>query len=408
MKSKKLMMSVAALLIIATLLGGCVTPPMTVSVQLAETPAAAVPVIEDTPEDIPEAPEDIPEESTSRSVGRPAQFQSLRVLQDLSVAGPTTLSGVTTMTGAPTFQANPVFEGATADAYETTFAITDPTDDRTITFPNSSGTVAMAAYADTIEMEGATANDYEAQLEFLDPTADITITVPTSVTAAVMVSSLTTNGIGAANSVTGGSNALVFEGSVGNTYETSVSATNPTADRSVVLPNAGGTVVLSTLATNAPEVANSVTGASNSWVFEGVTGGDGFQTIFAPVDPTADNTVTIQNATGIMALTTGVVLAKTETYNAAATDTGKMFKLSGSFTVNLPAAVAGLNFCFVNYDGGDQVLDFTDATDVALNETNAPGDSVTNTTAYDHICLYAIDATNWVTLSSIGTWADGN
>ena len=62
----------------------------------------------------------------------------------------------------------------------------------------------MAAYADTIEMEGATANDYEAQLEFLDPTADITITVPTSVTAAVMVSSLTTNGIGAANSVTGG------------------------------------------------------------------------------------------------------------------------------------------------------------------------------------------------------------
>ena len=34
-----------------------------------------------------------------------------------------------------------VFEGATADAYETTLAITDPTADRTITIPNVTGTV---------------------------------------------------------------------------------------------------------------------------------------------------------------------------------------------------------------------------------------------------------------------------
>lgn len=405
MKSKQIL-NVVAVLIIATVLVGCVTPPMTVSVQLAETPVAVVvPAADPVTQD---AQEDIPEEEASRSVGRPAQFQSLRVLQDLSVAGPTTLTGVTTMTGMPTFQANPVFEGATADAYETTFAITDPTDDRTITFPNSSGTVAMSAYADTIEMEGATANDYEATLTFADPTADVVVSVPTSATVSLMVSSLATNATDAANSVTGASNGLVFEGSAANTYETTLSATNPTADRSVVFPNAGGTVMLSSLATNAAEVANSVTGASNALVLEGSTGGDGFQTILTPTDPTADNTVTIQNASGIMALTTGVVLAKTETYNASAADTGKMFKLSGSFTVNLPAAAAGLNFCFVNYDGGDQVLDFTDATDVALNEVNSPGDSVTNTTAFDHICLYAIDATNWVTLSSIGTWSDGN
>ena len=35
-----------------------------------------------------------------------------------------------------------IFEGATADAHETTFAITDPTADRTITFQNATGTVA--------------------------------------------------------------------------------------------------------------------------------------------------------------------------------------------------------------------------------------------------------------------------
>ena len=51
-----------------------------------------------------------------------------------------TVTGQITVTGS-----NIVFEGATADAYETTFAVTDPTADRTITFPNSSGTVALTS-----------------------------------------------------------------------------------------------------------------------------------------------------------------------------------------------------------------------------------------------------------------------
>ena len=38
-----------------------------------------------------------------------------------------------------------IFEGATADAFETTLAVTDPTADRTITLPNSSGTVALTS-----------------------------------------------------------------------------------------------------------------------------------------------------------------------------------------------------------------------------------------------------------------------
>jgi hypothetical protein len=38
---------------------------------------------------------------------------------------------------------NIVFEGSTADSFETTLAVTDPTADRTITIPNKTGTVAM-------------------------------------------------------------------------------------------------------------------------------------------------------------------------------------------------------------------------------------------------------------------------
>ena len=38
-----------------------------------------------------------------------------------------------------------IFEGATADAFETTLAVTDPTADRTITFPDATGTVALTS-----------------------------------------------------------------------------------------------------------------------------------------------------------------------------------------------------------------------------------------------------------------------
>lgn len=42
-----------------------------------------------------------------------------------------------------------IFEGATANTYETTLSVTDPTADRTITLPNASGTVALIAVSDT-------------------------------------------------------------------------------------------------------------------------------------------------------------------------------------------------------------------------------------------------------------------
>ena len=66
-----------------------------------------------------------------------------------TLSGPTTLSGATTLSGNTTISgviqgASPlVFEGATANNFETTLAVTDPTADRTITLPDGSGTVAF-------------------------------------------------------------------------------------------------------------------------------------------------------------------------------------------------------------------------------------------------------------------------
>ena len=50
----------------------------------------------------------------------------------------------------PTYGASLTFEGATADAYETTLTVTDPTADRTITLPNITGTVITTGDTGTV------------------------------------------------------------------------------------------------------------------------------------------------------------------------------------------------------------------------------------------------------------------
>jgi hypothetical protein len=58
------------------------------------------------------------------------------------------------ITGAVFNDGSVVFEGATANDFETTLAITDPTADRTITLPDATGTVALVA--DVAALSGAT------------------------------------------------------------------------------------------------------------------------------------------------------------------------------------------------------------------------------------------------------------
>jgi len=94
-----------------------------------------------------------------------------------------------------------------------------------------------------------------------------------------------------------GATPLVLEGATADEFETSISVTDPTADRTLTLADASGTVMLSSLATNAPDAANSVTGTSNGLLFEGATA-DAHETTLTVTDPTADRTVTIPNKTG--------------------------------------------------------------------------------------------------------------
>jgi hypothetical protein len=88
----------------------------------------------------------------------------------------------------PAFGSSITFEGSTANEYETTLQVTDPTADRTITLPNVDGTVIttgnlsditnIGVFTSTITMEGSSADDNELTLSAGNPTADRTLTFP--------------------------------------------------------------------------------------------------------------------------------------------------------------------------------------------------------------------------------------
>lgn len=77
----------------------------------------------------------------------------------------------------------------------------------------------------------------------------------------------------------------------------------------------------------------------------------------------------------------------------------------GAMAYNLPAAAAGLNYCFVVM--AVQELRVTPAAGDVINIAGTAGDAAeywTANAAGESLCLVAVDGTNWVALSYTGTW----
>jgi hypothetical protein len=225
-------------------------------------------------------------------------------------------------TANPAFGTSIIFEGTTVNDFQTTLTVIDPTEDRSITIPNVSGTIITTANLSDITttgvlsapivFEGTTADDFETTLTVIDPTADRTITLP-DVTGTV----ITSGNLSDINSL-GVLSSIVFEGSTVDEFKLTLAGGDPTANRTVSFPDAGGVVVVDTATqtlTNktltSPHVSNlMITDASI--VLEGSTPND-FETTLTVIDPTADRTISFQDATGTVAFTTDITVSATST-----------------------------------------------------------------------------------------------
>ena len=148
------------------------------------------------------------------------------------------------------------------------------------------GTNGQVLTADSVEATG---------LKWATPTTGTVTTVSSSTAALTVATATTTPALTVRSATTSVDGIVQLSDSTGTT--SSVLAATPTAVKSAydlaaaALPAAGGTM------TGALEI-----GTAGSLVFEGSTS-DGFETTLAAADPTADNVVTLPNATGTVALT---------------------------------------------------------------------------------------------------------
>ena len=141
-------------------------------------------------------------------------------------------------------------------------------------------------------------------------TADAVATLSNKTLEAPVINNATFTGAQAGLEIKFGNN-IVLEGTTADAFETTVTAGDPTADRTITLPDVTGTVVTTgnltaiTTVTSATLTSPTITGAvfnDGSVVFEGATA-DAFETTLAVTDPTADRTITLPDSTGTVALT---------------------------------------------------------------------------------------------------------
>ena len=295
------------------------------------------------------------------------------VVGALTVSGTTTLNGALvlgdaaadTLTVNATLQgASPLtFEGGTADGYETTFAITDPTADRTITFPNLTGTVSLITATETLTNKTLTS-------PVLNTATVGTSIVPTSADGATLGTAsvewsdiyladgavinfgddqdVTLTHVADAGLLLNSSMYLTFRDSALKIYssadgqldidaDTEVEITATTVDLNGNLDVSGtftvagtttlnGNLVLGDAAADTLTVGATLQGAS-PLTFEGGTA-DGYETTFAITDPTADRTITFPNLTGTVSLITASETLTNKTLTAAVAATS--FDMNGT------------------------------------------------------------------------------
>ena len=157
-----------------------------------------------------------------------------------------------------------VFEGATADAYETTLTVVDPTQDNTITLPNTTGTVVLATATQTltnktIDMTGVTLTGLSSAgmtTSSATPKDYVDSILGSATAAATSAASAATSATSAATSATSAAASAATAASSATTSANSATAAATSATSAAASATAA--------ATSATSAAASATTAANS------------------------------------------------------------------------------------------------------------------------------------------------
>ena len=237
-----------------------------------------------------------------------------------SLASTTLISGVADAANAITIASGQiVFEGATPNDFETTLAVTDPTADRTITFPDNGGTVALTSdivYPVTLNNSVTLTNK---TIALGNNTISGTLAqFNTAVTDATLVS-------------TTGSETLTNKSiNLANNTLTGTFAQFNTAVSNATLVSTTGTETLTNKSLTAPVLTGSSASAGSIIFKEDTDNGTNSATLKGPAS-TADVTITLPAETGTV-LTTASSIANSNLANSSLTIGSTGIALGGSAT----------------------------------------------------------------------------
>lgn len=148
-------------------------------------------------------------------------------------------------------------------------------------------------------------------------------------------------------------NAIIFEGATADANETTLTITDPTADRTITLPNASGTVALTSDITG----TNSGTNTGDQLVFKSVASDSGT----AVADTTTD-TLTIAGGTNVTTSVSGDTLTITATDTNTQLSTEQVQDIVGAmFTGNTETRISA------TYQDGDGTIDLV-VNDMTAND----------------------------------------
>ena len=157
-----------------------------------------------------------------------------------------------------------VFEGATADAYETTLTVTDPTQDNTLTLPNTTGTVVVATAVQTLTNKtmGDALNAGGFRITNIATPVDATDAVNKTF-ADAQVAAAATSATSAATSASSASTSASSALTSANSASTSASAAATSATSAATSASSAQTFA-STMAASVTAAQSSETAAASS------------------------------------------------------------------------------------------------------------------------------------------------
>jgi len=215
------------------------------------------------------------------------------------------------------------FEGATADSFETTLAVTDPTADRTVTLPNATGTVVLLDTSDTLTNKQLTS----PVIAEIVGTGGILLNAVQDITLDAGGADIVLKDDGTEfGRFTNTSGELVIKSSSSATAALTLSGANVTAEGNLTVD---GNLTVSGSTTT---VDSSTINIQNAFVFEGGTA-DSFETTLTTVDPTADRTISLPNATDTL-----VGKATTDTLTNKTLTTPVIAEIDSNSSITLDAA----------------------------------------------------------------------